>query len=248
MSVHPTQLRTNSTSANDLIGYPCYSTSECWQIPVQVQDPGVEAYNDYGTYLGGNPANTRTQIEELERLILTINKEWMQKLLPNRELYTRCSSMSARTLLWKGMNTLKTWYLGKVERSFEEVFSFMHVAFAVASTLHRNDESYCWDAFFQDTLCLQHALIDNEERLLFLEVMSRYWWREGQQSTHISMLMSVDCHSSWTPNHVPTAKRPYRLLSAICFWGRREEYTSSEKLFPLSYILFFSGHIDIFPF
>ena len=161
--------------------------------PVQIQNPSPEADYDEGTYLGDKPAKTRALVERLQELVLITNKEWwMQSLLPTSpDIYARCSTLSARTLLSKGIVTLKTWFLGKFEKTFEEVLSFMQVAFAMAIILHHEDESHYWDAFFQDALWLQHALVDNEEKFRFLTVLSCWWCPEGQQSTHISLSIDV---------------------------------------------------------
>lgn len=179
------KLRTNTTSASDSTMSHRYSSGERQQIPIQTQRLGAEANNDHKSYLGTNPAQTRTQVEQLRELVCIVSSEWMQRLLESRELYIRCSSLSARTLFAKGIYTLKIWLCGKLERTFEEVFSFMHISFAAAFILHHEDESYCWDSFFQDALQLQHALVAKEEKLLFLTAMDRWWWLPRQQSTYV---------------------------------------------------------------
>lgn len=187
------KLRANTIPASDSTGYHRYSSSERQQIPIQTQKLGTEADYDHGPHLGANPAQIRTQVEDLLGLVRIVNNEWMQRLLPSPELHIRCSSLSARTLLAKGIYTLKNWLCGKLESNFEEVFSFMHVAFAAAFILHHKDESHCWDAFFQDALQLQHAMVDREGKLMFVTAMDRWWWLPGQQSTSISILLSLDC-------------------------------------------------------
>ena len=201
----PAKLRTNTTSASDSTRYHWCSSSERRQIPVQVQKRGAEANHDHGSYLGANPARSRTQVEELRGLVRIVSNEWMQRLVPRPELHTRCSSLSARTLFAKGIDTLKTWLCGRLGRTFEEVFSFMHIAFAAAFILHHGDDSYYWDGFFQEAFQLQHALVDREEKLLFLTVMDCWWWLPGQQSTYILILIFPDCCQDLASSHVPAA-------------------------------------------
>lgn len=180
----------NTTSFNDSIRYHWYSNNERRRTPIQTRNFGVKANHDYGPHLGANPIKSRTQVNELQALVHVVNNEWMQGLLPSSDLYMRCSSLSPRTLFAKGIETLKTWLCNKLERTFEEVFSFMHIAFAAAFILHHEDKSYCWDAFFQDTLQLQHALVDREGKCLFLTAVERWWWPPGKHSTYNSVRLS----------------------------------------------------------
>lgn len=174
-------VKLNTILASDSSRYHWLSSSERRQIPFQIGTLGTEANHDHEPHLGGNPAGMRTQVEDLRELVCIVNNEWMQRLLPSPELYARCSSLSTRMLFAKGINTLKTWLCGKLERTFEEVFSFMHIAFAAAFILHHEDESYDWNAFYQDALQLQHALVNREGDILFLTAMDRWWWLPGLQ-------------------------------------------------------------------
>lgn len=150
----------------------------------------AEAYSSHVPDLSGPPAETQFQAQELLDLISIINKEWVEGLCPGYEVHRRCSSLSARLLLAKGINTLKTWFGGReLKMTFEEVISSMHIALAAAYYLHHDDESYCWDAFFQDALLFQHALVDEEKRL-FVIAIDRWRWLPGQQSTYILVLVS----------------------------------------------------------
>ena len=185
--------RANTAPTSDSISYCGYSSKERRQDSFQIPTPGAEAKCDYGMYLGGPPTETRIQVEELLDLVVIINREWMEGLIPDHELYRRCSSLSAPTLFGKGITTLKTWVgHGQPGKTFEEVFSFMHVALAATCLLHRKDVSSSRDAFFQYALELQETLIDGEERLLFMRAISHWQWLPGQQSTYVSVLVSGD--------------------------------------------------------
>ncbi len=212
------KLRTNTTSASDSTMVHRYSSGERQQIPIQIRELGAEVNHDHESYLGTNQAQTRTQVEQLRGLVCIVCSEWMQRLLPSRELHIPCSSLSARTLFAKGIYTLKTWLCGKLERTFEEVFSFMHISFAAAFILHHEDESYCWDSFFQDALQLQHAVVAKEEKLLFLTAMDRWWWLPRQQSTYVSVLMFSGCYQNRISSHVPSAQKWFQLSDFLYSW------------------------------
>lgn len=198
---HPAKPSADTTSASDSTDHQWYSSRERRQIPLQIENLGG-GVQDHRPHL-------RAQVEELQGLVRIVNNEWMQRLLPSSELHLRCSSLSARTLFAKGIRTLQAWLCGNHERTFEEVFSFMHIAFAAAYILHHEDESYCWDAFFQDALQLRHALVDREGELLFLLAMDRAWGLPNQQSTYVPVL--------FVPTTIKTVFR-------ATFWQQRDRF------------------------
>ena len=100
--------KANTAPASDLSRCFGYSGSERRHIPFQFQSPGAEADSRYLPYLSGPPAETRIQVQELLDLIPIINKEWVEGLCLGYEVHRRCSSLSARLLFAKGINTL-TW-------------------------------------------------------------------------------------------------------------------------------------------
>ena len=175
----------NTTSASNLNDYQWNSGSECRQVALETQNLVAEAEHHQGPRSDTRSPQIRIQVEELQRLVRIVKNEWLQRLVPSRELRVRYSSLSARTLFVKGIETLKTWLCGKLERTFEEVISFMHIAFAAAFILHHDDKLYDWDAFFEEALQLQHALVDKKETLLFLTAMDRWWWLSVEQSTYM---------------------------------------------------------------
>lgn len=185
--------RANVAPASDPSWCSGYSGSERRHMAFQFQSPGAEADSGCVPYFSGPPAETRIQVQELLELVSIINKEWVEGLCLGNEVHRRCSSLSARRLFAKGIKTLKTWFGGrKLKMTFEEVFSSMHIALAAAYYLHHEDKSYCWDAFFKDALLFQHALVDEEEKKLFVTAIDRGRWLPDQQSTYILVLVSDD--------------------------------------------------------
>ena len=59
-----------------------------------------------------------------------------------------------------------------------KVFALMHVAFAAAYILHRDDGCYCWSTFFQDALEWKLSLSDQDDQATFLGVMDLWWQTE----------------------------------------------------------------------
>ncbi len=175
----PAKLRVNTLPASDPAGYRWYSSWEREQIPIQIGNLGAKANHGRGPHLGGSPPQIRLQVQELRRGVQIVNDKWLRRLVSNPQ----CSTLSAHTLFTKGIVTLKALFCGKIERTFEEVFAFMHIVLAAAFILHHDDESYCWKAFFQDVRQLQHALIDQEDKLLFLTAMECWGGLAGQQGT-----------------------------------------------------------------
>ena len=175
----PAKLRVNTLPASDPAGHRWYSSWEREQIPIQIGSLGAKANHGRGPHLGGSPPQIRLQVQELRRGVQIVNDKWLRRLVSNPQ----CSTSSAHTLFTKGIVTLKAFFCGKIERTFEEVFAFMHIALAAAFILHHDDQSYCWKAFFQDARQLQHALIDREDKLLFLTAMECWGGLAGQQGT-----------------------------------------------------------------
>ena len=173
-----------TTSASNSDTYQWNSGGECRQVALETQSLGAEAEHYYRPHSDAQSQQSRIQVEAFQGLVRIVNNEWMQRIVPSRELRLRYSSLSARTLFIKGIDTLKTWLCGKLERTFEEVISFMHVAFAAAFILHHEDKSYSWDAFIQEALQLQHALVDRKEKHLFLTAMDCWWWLSVEQSKY----------------------------------------------------------------
>ena len=125
--------------------------------------------------------STRTQIEELRDLIKVVNHEWMQRLKLAPDLQRRCVAFSPPELFAEGIKSLEQCLCDNMPRDFVEVFALMHVAFAAAYILHKDDGSYCWNSFFQDALDWKLSLSDQNDQAAFLGVMD-LWWQPGLSS------------------------------------------------------------------
>ena len=129
--------------------------------------------------LVSNLAPKQTQVEELRKLFRIINFRWMQKIEPFSKLWLRCSTLSASSLFERAVQTLKKFISGESAQSFEDIFAVTHWAFAAGWYLHWQQTDYSFNALRDDALHqLQHALSNDEDKVLFLDAMNSAWFSE----------------------------------------------------------------------
>ena len=158
------------------------SSAEQWSS--ELMDTNENIINDDPSHAsrGGlwdfHSGSTRTQVEELRDLVKVVNNEWMQRLTFAPDLHRRCATISPQEMFAEGLQSLKQCLCDNVPRDFVEIFALMHVAFAAAYILHRDDGSYCWSTFFQDALNWKLSLSGQDEQAAFLGVMDLWWQPE----------------------------------------------------------------------
>ena len=162
--------------------------------------------------------STRTQVEELRDLVKVVNNEWMQRLTLAPDLHHRCAAFSSQELFVEGLKTLEKSLCDNIPREFVEVFALMHVAFAAAYILHRDDGSYCWSTFFQDALCWKLPLSGWDDQADFLAVMD-LWWQPSLQTSPIinagpasGYVQSQQHLADWLPIRVMDKLRNGRII------------------------------------
>ena len=155
---------------------------------------------------------TQAQVEELRELVCIVNREWMGGLTPDTGLHTICSTLSVRDLFDRGLRCLKQCFRGNLLSSFEDIFALMHIAFASAYIVHKEDVSYCWSTFFRDALYWQFALSSQPERQSFITVMDRWWSSSADSPMPILGYMSP-AHSKSAP--LPLNKVQESLISLL---------------------------------
>ena len=131
---------------------------------------------DHGTLLVSHSPSEKTLFGELRGLVGVINSNWMDKLSSVPYLLQRTKVLSPDALLKNGIDTLKRVLCGKLAPTFEELFALVHLAFATAFFLHRQQGFFCWNTFYNDTFQWQHTLANYEDRIAFLEVMKPELW------------------------------------------------------------------------
>ena len=143
-------------------------------------------------------APKQLQVEELQELFHVIYNEWMRRMEPFPQLWLPCSELSISSLFERAVRTLKDFTGGRCALIFEDVFATMNLAFAAAFYLHWQQDFYSWKAFCHDALQWQHALSDDEDKVLFLSAMSR-WWLHDLEPTPLFISSYYTSFSSVTP-------------------------------------------------
>lgn len=173
----------------------------------------------------GTPRSTptRSQIEELRHLVWIVHHEWMQRLASDRELLTICSVLPVRDLFDRGLRSLEQFFHGNILTTFEDTFALMHIAFAAAYAVHRNDESYLWSAFFQDALWWQSALSSQSDRHHFRNAMDRWWRHSGKSPVFLtsdapSNLLWPPLDSSTSGTSLLTVLRAGKIMQACSYF------------------------------
>lgn len=172
------------SSSSNVRSSHAFSLSSAEQWSSDLMNTNENIFNDdqsHASCVGpGNyhSGSTRTQVEELRDLVKVVNNEWMQRLTLAPDLHRRCAGFSPRDLFAEGLKSLEQCLCDNIPRDFVEVFALMHVAFAAAYILHRDDDSYCWSTFFQDALNWKLSLSGQDDQAAFLGVMDLWWQRE----------------------------------------------------------------------
>lgn len=128
--------------------------------------------------LGEKSTKFMTSKELVERLceaVQNLSKEWMQKLVPFRDLHGYCSKLSTWMLFNIGIRALQGVYNGELPKSFTEIFGLMHVAFAFSRVINEDHDSCYWDGYYSDIYLWYHSLSNAEDLLLFERVWDRLW-------------------------------------------------------------------------
>lgn len=137
-------------------------------------------------------------VEELREYVFIVNHEWLQRLAPYEDLSVLCSSSSIRDLCNLGINALIECFNGIIVTNFVNVFALIHVALASAYVVHKDDDSYCWDDYWQDMLIWQYAIVDESEKRSFVRVMDELSTPQGISTVPVKASYSYNEHSSST--------------------------------------------------
>ena len=131
---------------------------------------------EHGTLSVSHSPSKETLCEELQEMVGAVNSDWMDKLSSVPYLRLRCSVLSPNALFKNGIFTLKEFFCGRLAPTFEDLFALVHLAFATAFFIDRQQGHFCWDAFYNDAFQWQHLLTNDEDRVVFLKVMKPELW------------------------------------------------------------------------
>ena len=185
---------------------------------IEVPKISMSARSGHELLLDDGNSPTQALVEDLHELVAIINEGWMQKL--NHSLPQSLNNITAITgdmAFESGLQILQQCYRGMLPSTLASFFSLMHIAFASAYMFSREDASYSWNIFYQDILRWQHAIKDEGEKGLFLEVADLLWSVPGcSRSLHQGTLRSYG--SSLSPlrrNYLETLEESEPFTSSL---------------------------------
>ena len=175
-----------ATNVYDLhsTGPDLYSDDQCPQAALQHHSrdfgPTHARWRPYcfhhNSSLVGRLPPKQDQIDEHLSLIREFNNEWMQRIKESQPgLWSLCSTLSASDLFDRAVRTGKSFIRGNLIERFEDVFAFMHLAFAAAFSGTWQQDDYFFSALRDDALQWQHVLLSDEDQNRFLNAMD--CWR-----------------------------------------------------------------------
>lgn len=118
---------------------------------------------------------SQTLIKDLRDLVSVLDDYWMKKLSSVPGLSARLTRFQMGSPIEAGLQSIQHCFRGVLPRTFMEIFSLAKLAFACAYIIYENDDTYSWDAFFQDILELGQAIADKEDKHLFSDVAFLIW-------------------------------------------------------------------------
>ena len=147
---------------------------------------------DHNSSLVSHLAPKQKQVEGLQRLICTINHEWMQRMESQPGLWPLCSTLSPSNLFDRAIRTLKKFICGDLLEGFEDAFAIITMAFAAAWSLTWQQHDYLFSALRDDALQWQHALRRDEDKARLLDAMN--CWRLDELEP--PPLFASACHTN----------------------------------------------------
>ena len=173
------------------------------------------------------------QVEELRELVYVVSTEWMQKLTLLRELHLRGHALLQSNLFERAVRTLKQLIRGIFVQTFEDIFALMHLAFAAAFILHWQHDDYAWDSFYDDALKWQHAIFNDDDKIVFLNAMSRWLLPELEDDSMLYCIApqgSLDCGDKENLSAILRSGEIFKVcigfLDSKSFWSHFEGHSN----------------------
>lgn len=113
------------------------------------------------------------QAEDLRDIVLSLHREWLQRLSNCPELRDVCSKLDIANVFHTGLQTLQACLHGMLPRGIQATYSLMVIAVACAYMVQWDNDHYSWNDLFEDMFWFQSAIIDDEQRVLFHEVIKQ---------------------------------------------------------------------------
>lgn len=135
-------------------------------------------FRDNVAFLDDTAAPTRAYIQEICDMVAVVQNEWIERLDIWPEPKFKTSALPVADIVKRALNVLQRYFQGICENRFEDIFALMHLACALAYIIHKDENSYCWDAFLADMLHWQYGLTSEADRYVFIKVMDQLSSRE----------------------------------------------------------------------
>ena len=128
--------------------------------------------------------DTQVSVRDIYKIVERISNEWLARLGSTPHLVSRCSKLSFQDLFDRGFKAMQQCFDGFLTDSFEDMFSLVHVAYACAYCLHKDECLYDWDGFFVQILQWQYLLSNQDDVQCFLMAMDQLTCEHNYHLTH----------------------------------------------------------------
>ena len=120
----------------------------------------------------GRLGATHVSIQDIHELVGHGNP-WLARLYSTPHLPLRCSKLSTQELFDRGFSAIQQCFNGSLTDSFEDVFSLVHVAWALAYSLHKDEDLYDRGGLFLHIFQWRYLLSNLDDFQCFLMVMGQ---------------------------------------------------------------------------
>ena len=148
------------------------------------------------SYISGL-ADTQVSVQDIHEVVGRISDEWLARLDSTPHLVSRCSKLSSQDLFERGFKAMQQCFDGSLTDSFEDMFSLVHVAYACAYCMHKDEGLYDWNGFFVQVLQWQYLLSNQDDVQCFLMAMDQLTCEYNYHLTHSLTGGSVFDHESY---------------------------------------------------
>ena len=121
--------------------------------------------------------NRTSLVDDFSQIVKGLEDLWMQKLKSSPKLSARTSQLHSSSSFRGGLMILKRFFTSNLTApsTTEELFQFIHIAFACALKSFFEDGWYPWEVFYQEVLSWSHSITEVEDRDLSIQIAEYLW-------------------------------------------------------------------------
>ena len=137
-------------------------------------------------------------VKELFQISHGLEYLWARKLKASPELSSKTFHLHSAPALQGGLGVLKQLFESNIDvpRTMEQLYQFMHIAFACAYKAYTADSWYPWKAFYEDVLRWSQIIAEPEDRDLYLQVADLIWSAPENLAHSMNVCICPDPESS----------------------------------------------------